>query len=401
MADISKVTVNGTEYNVKDASAPARPLGDGYSKTGTLPISSTDTISEAIGKLENNIGGGGGGAVSGVKGNAESTYRTGDVNLTCDNIGASPNDHSHGSIGRNGDISNDVTIANNDKLLIKDYSDSNRIKTSSIYFDGSTSTQCLTKAGTWATFGTSNLTLGTSSTTAAAGNHGHSGYASTSDLNSYVKQAYWTSNKTSGSLDSLSEGRVYCSSNCTNLPVAANMFVETLVDYNGSYKAQRAEVISGSYAGSVWSRYYNGSWSSWVMIGSPAWSYKELTYTPSAKDTWEYTGLYMSVDVSSDTVWEYYVIGKPASGTSSSTTLNGIALADTSSSIVAGTRGVNNENSFTSDFGNTHTWNRVLSGTTTFGYTSGTKTWYVHAKVGYAQNFILRIYYRPMNKISV
>lgn len=52
MADISKVTVNGTEYNVKDASAPARPLGDGYSKTGTLPISPTDTISEAIGKLE-------------------------------------------------------------------------------------------------------------------------------------------------------------------------------------------------------------------------------------------------------------------------------------------------------------------------------------------------------------
>lgn len=36
-------------------------------------------------------GGGGGGAVSGVKGDAESTYRTGNVNLTPENIGALPN----------------------------------------------------------------------------------------------------------------------------------------------------------------------------------------------------------------------------------------------------------------------------------------------------------------------
>ena len=33
-------------------------------------------------------GGGGGGAVSGVKGNAESSYRTGNVNLTPANLGA-------------------------------------------------------------------------------------------------------------------------------------------------------------------------------------------------------------------------------------------------------------------------------------------------------------------------
>ena len=33
-------------------------------------------------------GGGGGGAVSGVKGDAESSYRTGNVNLTAANIGA-------------------------------------------------------------------------------------------------------------------------------------------------------------------------------------------------------------------------------------------------------------------------------------------------------------------------
>ena len=35
-------------------------------------------------------GGGGGGDVTGVKGDAESTYRTGQVNLTPANIGAQP-----------------------------------------------------------------------------------------------------------------------------------------------------------------------------------------------------------------------------------------------------------------------------------------------------------------------
>ena len=139
---------------------------------------------------------GGGGAVSGVKGNDESTYRTGNVNLTCDNIGASPNDHSHGSIGRNGDISNDVTIANNDKLLIKDYSDSNRVKTSSISFDGSTTTQFLSKKGTWetpsgggvtgvkgsneSTYRTGNVSLSYSNVGAASSSHTHSGYVPTS-----------------------------------------------------------------------------------------------------------------------------------------------------------------------------------------------------------------------------
>lgn len=103
--------------------------------------------------------GGGGGAVSGVKGNAESTYRTGNVNLTCDNIGASPNDHSHGSLGRDGAISNNVTIGSSDRLIISDYSDSGKIKTSSITFDGSTTSQALTKKGTWGTFLTSHQSL--------------------------------------------------------------------------------------------------------------------------------------------------------------------------------------------------------------------------------------------------
>lgn len=55
MADLSKLRFNGTDYNVKDASAPTRKFTNTYSKTGNLPITSDDTIQSAIGKLENNM----------------------------------------------------------------------------------------------------------------------------------------------------------------------------------------------------------------------------------------------------------------------------------------------------------------------------------------------------------
>ena len=53
MADLSKLRFNGTDYNVKDASAPTRKFNNTYSKTGNLPITSDDTTQTAIGKLEN------------------------------------------------------------------------------------------------------------------------------------------------------------------------------------------------------------------------------------------------------------------------------------------------------------------------------------------------------------
>ena len=220
--------------------------------------------------------GGGGGAVSGVKGDAESTYRTGDVNITCDNIGASPNDHSHGSIGRNGDISNDVTIGSSDKLLISDYSDSNRIKTSSIYFDGSTTTQFLSKKGTWETpsssggvtgvKGSNESTYRTGNVSLSYSNVGAAPYTHYHDSN-YIQTPSYYEQKTSGSLDNITESCVvYCSSNVTGGPVSSvTMMVETYY-YSSSYRTQRAEVMSGSYAGHVFSRYYNSSWSSWIDL---------------------------------------------------------------------------------------------------------------------------------------
>lgn len=61
--------------------------------------------------------------------------------------------HAHGNIQNGGTLqTNDITIANGDKLVVTDSSDSSKVARASIAFDGSTTTQALTKAGTWATF---------------------------------------------------------------------------------------------------------------------------------------------------------------------------------------------------------------------------------------------------------
>lgn len=86
-----------------------------------------------------------------------------------------PASHTHGNIQNGGTLTTDVTIANGDKLVVTDNSDNSKIARMSISFDGSTTTQCLTKKGTWETFGTSNLTLGTSSTTALKGDTKYAG----------------------------------------------------------------------------------------------------------------------------------------------------------------------------------------------------------------------------------
>lgn len=92
-------------------------------------------------------------SITGVKGNAESSYRTGNVNITTANIGAANATHAHGNIQSNGTLqTNDITIASGDKLVVADYSDSAKVARTSISFDGSTTTQALTKKGTWETF---------------------------------------------------------------------------------------------------------------------------------------------------------------------------------------------------------------------------------------------------------
>ena len=76
-----------------------------------------------------------------------------------------PLDHSHGSITFYGTITSDTSVANGDKLVITDNSDSSKVKRSSISFDGSTTTKALTPKGTWETFlqSESSLSKGTTS----------------------------------------------------------------------------------------------------------------------------------------------------------------------------------------------------------------------------------------------
>lgn len=65
----------------------------------------------------------------------------------------SPYNHSHGYITNDGKLqTSDITIANGDKLVVTDASESHFVKRASISFDGSTTTQALTKKGTFAPF---------------------------------------------------------------------------------------------------------------------------------------------------------------------------------------------------------------------------------------------------------
>lgn len=63
-----------------------------------------------------------------------------------------PTSHTHGNIQNGGTLqTNDITIASGDKLVVTDSSDSSKIARTSLSFDGSTTSQVLTKKGTFET----------------------------------------------------------------------------------------------------------------------------------------------------------------------------------------------------------------------------------------------------------
>ena len=64
-----------------------------------------------------------------------------------------PSSHNHGNIFDSGALqTNDITIASGDKLVVTDSSDSGKVARTSVSFDGSNATRCLTKKGTWESF---------------------------------------------------------------------------------------------------------------------------------------------------------------------------------------------------------------------------------------------------------
>ena len=93
--------------------------------------------------------------------------------------GKAASSHSHGNVTSSGTITAAaVDIATGDALTIVDSSASGKLAKSSLTFDGSTTTKCLTQKGVWASFST--LAIGTTSSTAAAGNHTHTTSMATS-----------------------------------------------------------------------------------------------------------------------------------------------------------------------------------------------------------------------------
>lgn len=65
---------------------------------------------------------------------------------------ATPTSHTHGNITNGGEITSDTAIANGAKIVITDTSTNPKVARSPITFDNSTTNQCLTKKGTWASF---------------------------------------------------------------------------------------------------------------------------------------------------------------------------------------------------------------------------------------------------------
>ena len=75
------------------------------------------------------------------------------VNITASNVGAATSSHTHGNIQSSGTLqTDDITIASGDKLVVTDSSNSAKVARTSVSFDGSTATKCLTQKGTWESF---------------------------------------------------------------------------------------------------------------------------------------------------------------------------------------------------------------------------------------------------------
>ena len=77
----------------------------------------------------------------------ESTYAT-----KSELSGYATSTHAHGNITTSGYMTSSATISNGDRLVITDSSSSHKMVTSTISFDGSTTTKALTQKGTWETF---------------------------------------------------------------------------------------------------------------------------------------------------------------------------------------------------------------------------------------------------------
>lgn len=150
-----------TECDSYPTSLPASNTTNTYSSTGTAPVSGT-AVAAALGTLDGNLNnttpssGKTLTAFSQTDGIVSATF--GDISITKSQVSdfpstMTPSSHTHGNIQNGGTLqTTDVAIASGDKLVVTDSSDSNKIARTSVSFDGSTATKCLTQKGTWEPF---------------------------------------------------------------------------------------------------------------------------------------------------------------------------------------------------------------------------------------------------------
>lgn len=126
MVDISNIILpDGVTYNVYDANVPHTSI---TASSGGVDLSLVTTGEKYTWNNKSNL----------TIGTTATT--------------ASAGNHAHGSITNAGAITGTTALASGDGIIFADSSDSSKLKRSSITFDGSTTTKCLTQAGSWQSF---------------------------------------------------------------------------------------------------------------------------------------------------------------------------------------------------------------------------------------------------------
>ena len=153
MADLSKIKLNSIEYNLKDAAVPAWAKAESKptytaAEVGALPDSTIiPTVPTNVSAFTNDAG-----YLTSytetdptvpawAKASAKPTY-------TASEVGAAASSHVHGNVKNDGTITVNTSMANGDRLLFSDTSDSSKIKNTSITI-GTSTTQYLANNGTW------------------------------------------------------------------------------------------------------------------------------------------------------------------------------------------------------------------------------------------------------------
>lgn len=241
--------------------------------------------------------------------------------------------HTHGSITNDGKITDTgVALASGDSLAFVDSSDSSKIKKTSVTFDGSTTTQALTKKGSFESFLQSHQTIKQDGVTGATVNR--FGTCSTA-----AATAAKTVSITSGTFNLEAGARVsvkFTNANTANTPTlnvnskgAKNIFHKGAQITTGSNKSLLAGAVDFIYDGTQWhliGNYLDTDTKVNVTLGTTTKAYLLGTSTAPTSSAQAVTSI-ADTDVYLDST-----AGKLHAKTLDATTYSGLPTATTSAS---------------------------------------------------------------------